>query len=152
MQVFEIFNESGKAIACFRPKVIKLHGKKVDNIVIHRSIKSVYSAKQNLNAEINLTKQTIRIYGTEKGVWDTKAKDYTPIQFDRTYKVGDIVETGSYNLTYTNPIVKFTAKNVVVNKGGDSNTFMKLDEFIYRNWDLDLEKIKRSNHETSMYI
>lgn len=150
-QVFEIRNESGKLIAVFRPKM-KVVGKKADKIVYHKNLPSAWSQNTNLNAEINLTKQTIRIYGTEKGKWDNVLKAYVMVDFDRTFKAGDIVETGSYNLIYTDPILKFTANNVVINKGGDRNTFMKLGEFIYRNWDLDLDHIKKENFATSMYI
>jgi hypothetical protein len=73
----------------------------------------------------------------------------------RSFKVGDHAEYDSFNLKYTGPIMGITAKSVIVRKGSyqDAKTKrMKFEEFAWRNWDFDLEKVSRENWETSMYI
>lgn len=146
-QVFEIRNESGKLIAVFRPKIkLAFSNKKADKIVLHKDIcarwtkKSNPEFKSNHHAEINLTKQTIRIYGV-----------YNKTEFDRTFKVGDEIEYDSYNFNYTNPILKIMPAGVKVTGHGGAK-HMNLESFIWRNWDLDLEKIAKNNLETSYCI
>lgn len=74
------------------------------------------------------------------------------------FKVGDEAVSGSYNLTYLDPIEKITEKNVIFGKdkryyGANApRQFMKIGEFVWRNADFDLEKIKKDNAETSRYI
>lgn len=74
-----------------------------------------------------------------------------------TFKVGDLAVSGSYNLTYLDPIEKITEKNVIFGKDkmygpNAPRKFMKIAEFTWRNADFDLEKIRKDNDETSRYI
>ena len=75
-----------------------------------------------------------------------------------TFNVGDEAISGSYNLTYLDPIEKITEKNVIFCKSKKyyganvPRQFMKIGEFVWRNADFDLEKIKKDNAETSQYI
>jgi hypothetical protein len=94
----------------------------------------------NLNADIEKD-VSIRIYGT-----------YSGRDFDKTFKIGDVVEYDSYNLYYTNPIQAIKNTYVEVKGHYDRNVRMKLYDFIWRNYKLDLEKIAKENFETSMYI
>jgi hypothetical protein len=73
----------------------------------------------------------------------------------KVFKVGDHVEYDSYNLSYTGPITSITGKTVIVRKGNWSNAKtkrMKPEEFAWRNFDFDLDRVNRENWETSMYI
>lgn len=159
-QIFEIRNESGKLIAVFRPKLKVVKGgraPKADKIVTITDVVEKYVLKRQpehksgVNAEINLTKQTIRIYGNQNNRWDRELKEYSKIPFDRTFAVGDTIEYGSYNLYYTNPILGVKASYVQV-LGHGSMKHLSIAEFIRRNWDLDLEKIAKENLETSQCI
>lgn len=135
---------------------------KDDKVVIHTDVKSRWDEKRNektdytFHAEINLTAKTIRIHGTKEVQGKRKMEintggniQYGPasvevLPFDRTFAIGDRVEYGSYNLIYTGPIVAITPQGVKVQAGG-VNQILKMYDFIWRNWDLDLEKIAERN-------
>ena len=73
------------------------------------------------------------------------------------FKVGDQASSGSYNLTYLDPIEKITEKNVIFGKDNAygpnaPRKHMKIAEFTWRNADFDLAKIQKDNAETSQYI
>lgn len=73
------------------------------------------------------------------------------VPFKKVFKIGDTVKTGSYNLIYTGVITKIGPKSVTTDDAGEIKRF-DLVEFIRNNWDLDLEKIRRKNIDTSYYI
>lgn len=87
----------------------------------------------NVNVLINRKEKTLNIIGV-------CGKE----SFDRTFKIGDTVEVGSYNLIYTGEIVNIGEKTIKVNDTGRVR-MMKLGEFVYRNWNLDLESINKVN-------
>lgn len=63
-------------------------------------------------------------------------------------QIGDTVEHGSYNLTYTGPIVAIGPQTVTVRtETGHGNMQMHLADFDRRNWDLDLDAIHKRNSE-----
>lgn len=71
------------------------------------------------------------------------------------FSAGDECITGSYNLIYTDKIVKLTEKNVIVQdhfRGKGKTKRMKFAEFLSRNWAYDAAAIAKHNHETSMCI
>ena len=70
-----------------------------------------------------------------------------PQHFDRTFKVGDAVEHGSYNLRYTGKITAIGKQTVTIERSdiGSNATRMHLYEFIDRNWDFDAVKIAKDN-------
>lgn len=73
------------------------------------------------------------------------------------FNVGDQAVSGSYNLTYLDPIEKITEKNVIFGKDkcygpNAPRKHMKIGEFTWRNADFNLEQIKKDNAETSQYI
>lgn len=143
--IFEVRNSQGNIIAIFRPKAVMnvYKSSKKDKIVVLNEIKGVWNSGNNDNAEINLTQKTIRIFGTvDTSVYTVKKAP----SFDRVFKIGEIVEVGSYNLTYTGAIRNITKSYVEVEYCGRAKR-MKLSEFIYRNWDLNLAKIAKSNSE-----
>lgn len=64
-----------------------------------------------------------------------------PREFDRTFKIGDVVEYDSYNFSYTGKIVSIGAKLITV-ESYDSRFRLDLNTFCWRNWDLDLDRIR----------
>jgi hypothetical protein len=154
----EILGSQNQVIAIMRVKVLKNVFKPVtppaaprkaepkDKIVLHTDVRNKWEVGKELtheyNAEINLTKKTIRVYGFSTN-YDRNSKKIR-VDFNRTFKVGDLVEYGSYNLTYTDPIGAITEKGVKINHNS-RNSIMKIGDFINRNWDLDLAKIKAHN-------
>ena len=77
----------------------------------------------------------------------------------KTFKVGDLVEYDSWNLSYIGKITKITPKTVFVDKNGKHDHIerveikrMKLYEFAWRNYDFDLAETSARNAETMMYI
>ena len=70
-----------------------------------------------------------------------------------TFKVGDMAEYDSYNLSYYGPIVSITEKTVTIkDKYFDRKYRLKLDTFAWRNYNFNLEKTVQENFETSQYI
>lgn len=92
------------------------------------------------NAETG--KASVRIFGH-------CSNRITPMTFDRTFKVGDEAEYGSYNLKYTGRILAIGPKTVKIDASctGDKVRSLDLFEFIDRNWDFDAEKMAKHNAE-----
>lgn len=67
--------------------------------------------------------------------------------FDLTFKVGDLAEHDSYNLTYTGRIKSITAKTVsIVDDCIDSRVRrLSLYQFAWRNWDFNAAKVAKDN-------
>lgn len=86
--------------------------------------------------------ESIRMVGT----YNNKA-------VDKTFKVGDICEYDSYNLSYHGTITKITDKGVTIDPGyGERTRRLDLNTFMWRNHDFDLEASRRRNFEESHYI
>lgn len=106
----------------------------------------VYEGKNTqgeFNADVD-PKIAIRIFG----IFINRV---APIHFDQTFRIGDEVEHGSYNLVYTGKIMAIGPKTVTVNDFGKS-VRMDLYDFINRNFDFDLEKVRKQNADTMMCI
>ena len=90
------------------------------------------------NADIEPGKW-IRIYGAYNNARPGEQ------EFDRLFEVGDVVEYDSYNNSYTGPIVAIGRSTVTIDKDRSSKQIARLSlyEFIWRNYDLDLERIAR---------
>ena len=71
-------------------------------------------------------------------------KDGSP-EGARVFVIGDEVEQGSYNMTYTGEIIDIKEKYVTISGCPCGTENHKYSEFIRRNWNLDLEKIYRDN-------
>ena len=70
-----------------------------------------------------------------------------------TFKIGDTAEYDSYNLSYTGKIVSITEKIVtILPKYETKNRRLKIQDFTFRNWNFDLERINNENYVTSIYI
>ena len=119
---------------------------KGDKMIVHTDIRNKWEIGKALdhsfNAEINLTKKSIRIYGSKERYGRGSVKQV--VSFDRTFGIGDLVEYGSYNLTYTDPIAAITPQGVKIDHHGRFS-IMKLVDFIGRNYDLDLQAIAEKN-------
>jgi len=74
---------------------------------------------------------------------------YRAKEVDVTFKVGDMAEYGSYNLSYYGPIVGITAKTVTIQPLPKR---LGLYEFLWRNWDFDLAIVKEQNADTMRHI
>lgn len=84
-------------------------------------------------------------------------KKFITVQRDNetpvTFAVGDTCEESSYNLVYLGTIVGITEKSVIVKpRFGDRNRRMKIENFAWRNWNFDIDRITQENFETSQYI
>ena len=97
------------------------------------------------SAEIPRDRRSIRIYGFEVRF------QRSPRWFDRVFRVGQEVTYDSYNLTYTGTLRSIGPKTVTV-EDGSTRRRLELHEFIWRNWDLDLEKVKHDNYVTGLSI
>jgi hypothetical protein len=70
-----------------------------------------------------------------------------------TFNIGDSAIYDSYNLYYTGTITNITDKTVTFKRAGyDTTKRIKVEEFAWRNYDYDAERIGRENAETSWYI
>jgi len=87
----------------------------------------------------------------------TKVSDWTgPVTPPKSliFRKGDTAEHGSYNLSYTGPIMSIGAKTVAIQeyRGQPGNKRLRLLEFAHRNWDFDADVTAAKNHETMMSI
>lgn len=108
---------------------------KMVNVIINASGSNIRSA------EI-IPGKSIRLLGTqyEKAV-------------DVTFKIGDMAEYDSYNLSYYGEITNITEKTVTIKERFSSRKRrLKLDVFFWRNYDFNLAKKAAENAETSYYI
>jgi hypothetical protein len=106
-----------------------------------------YNPTESMNdyhAEIKPGRE-IRIFGTYRNHINGAQ------QFDKTFKVGDVAEYGSYNLVYTGEIVSIGKKTISIHHHGEVSR-LSLYEFSWRNWDFNIEKINKHNIEESYCI
>ena len=93
------------------------------------------------NAEI-VPGSSIRLHGIDR------LRSIEPTPYDRTFKIGDQAEHGSYNMSYYGPIVAITAKSVTIRSDVDGrNRRLSLAEFSRRNWNFDLSAAQRRNSD-----
>lgn len=110
-------------------------------------INDLGSRGETFNAEIT-PKVSIRIFGTQTN------RANGPIDFDKTFVIGDEVVYGSYNLIYTGKITRIGPKTITVKhyEHTDTTSRMKVSEFVWRNWDFNAEEIQSRNSDTMMRI
>lgn len=85
---------------------------------------------------------SIRIYGSEYNK-----------PFDKTFKLGDIAEYDSFNLSYMGEIVSITPKSVTIQPShGRKKRRLSLNEFIWRNKNFDVSVASAANAEAMNYI
>ena len=70
---------------------------------------------------------------------------------DRVFVEGETAEYDSYNLSYMGEITAIGQKTVTIAKYGQNHK-LTLNEFAWRNYDLDVAKKVSENHDTMMYI
>jgi hypothetical protein len=77
-------------------------------------------------------------------------------QHCRSFILGDSAEYDSYNLIYTGRITKITDKTVQITAypgtQSERRYNLSLYEFCYKNYNFDVERVAKHNHEESMYI
>lgn len=70
-----------------------------------------------------------------------------------TFKIGDMAEYDSYNLSYYGEIVSITEKTVTIANRYDKRKYrLKLDTFAWRNFNFNLDTTIKENSETMNYI
>lgn len=102
-----------------------------------------YPAQASEYAVIIEKDKSIAIFREKNGTVEVCAK----------FVIGDKAEYDSYNLSYLGEIDKISANTVtIVKKRGVSNKVHRLNmhEFCYRNYNFDLARIAKENHEASM--
>jgi hypothetical protein len=73
----------------------------------------------------------------------------------KVFKVGDIAEYDSYNLSYTAPITKITPKRITFetgNKVQPRTKHLNYESFAWRNHDFDVHETAVKNSEVMQYI
>lgn len=98
------------------------------------------------NATINTAKganNCIVLYGV----------DWNGNPYHKAFYVGDVAEFDSFNLIYTDEIVRITEKTVEF-KEGHSGREKRLNiySFAMRNWDFDATEVAQKNADTMMHI
>ena len=69
------------------------------------------------------------------------------------FKLGDIAEHSSYNLSYYGEILSITDKTVTIQDRRMNRKYrLKLDVFAWRNYNFNLVKVQAENANTMMYI
>lgn len=109
----------------------------------------IYPGEVEQGARADITPSvSIRLYG-EQYAGTSYARTY-----DRTFRIGDVAECDSYNLSYTGTIVSITAKTVTIRPELDSHTpkRLSLHEFNWRNRHFDADEAARKNADTLMRI
>lgn len=68
---------------------------------------------------------------------------------DRTFRMGEVVKTGSYNLIYMGAIVGITEKSVFAKERSysDKRKRFTVEQFISENWDFDVNEATKQNWE-----
>lgn len=89
--------------------------------------------------------RSIRLYGLERN------RRAGPVDYDRTFEIGDTVAMDSYNLVYTGQITSIGAKTVTI-KGNLGTKRLNLERFSWFNRLFDLEETARRNAETRLTI
>lgn len=85
--------------------------------------------------------QSVRLFGTQHN-------RVSPLDFDITFKVGDVAVQDSFNLVYTGTITAIGPKTVTITTW-DRVHKLDLYTFATRNWDYNAERIHKRNTEWS---
>lgn len=104
-----------------------------------------WNERRKIEADIKKGK-SIRIRTTDQQGEEVKT-------YDVIFRIGDICEEDSYNLTYFGTIVQITEKTVTVRKKlGGGNRRFTIEKFCWRNYKFDFAKAKANNIETMYRI
>lgn len=72
---------------------------------------------------------------------------------ENVFKVGDMAEYDSWNLSYYGTIYRITEKTVtIVERFGDKSHRLTIEQFCNKNWNWSLEETKEKDAITSLYI
>lgn len=88
---------------------------------------------------------SIRLYGLERNRIDG------PVDYDRTFEIGDTVAMDSYNMVYMGQITSIGAKTVTI-KGSLGTKRLNLERFSWRNRLFDVEETARRNAVERNYL
>lgn len=92
--------------------------------------------------------KSITIYGTQTN-HISGHKD-----FYKTFKIGEMAEYDSFNLHYLGKIEKIGPNSITINasRTGDKTKRLDIYEFIWHNWNFELERINNYNAEERQCI
>ena len=103
-----------------------------------------------------MTNQTINMGYTSYNVSIVSGKSIKVQRKDeqpKEFHIGDEAEYDSYNLKYTGIITSITEKTVTIQpKYDNKKRRLKIDSFVWRNWDFDSIKVAEQNFDTMNYI
>jgi len=150
-------NEALQQMGLTQNKAPVKTGKQFNGTIVYEVIKSkdrVCHGQKYEGSELKGHKavimpgEYIQIYGQE---WN---HIHAPVDFDRTFNIGDEAEYDSYNLKYTGKIVAIGVKTITINAGdtGKGNVRLSIYDFSWRNWDFDAVKIAKDNFETMITL
>ena len=102
-------------------------------------------------------KQKVQIV-CEMPRWNPEKRENYTAHINKTYKLGELAEYGSYNLSYYGVIINITPKQVWIqesdyrgNLNGEKH-HLSLDTFAWRNATWNADKAFEENSDTMMYI
>lgn len=77
-----------------------------------------------------------------------------PVAYRREFKIGDVAEFDSYNLSFYGKILAIGEKTITIDSDGLRSRAQRLDicEFSSRNWDFDQAQKSAENSATMAYI
>lgn len=111
--------------------------------VMTKARKACPSQETEFLYELSSDRSSITIYREKDG----------RITQTNTFKVGDMAEYDSYNLSYYAAIESITDKTVTIAKKYDSKKHrLNMYMFCLRNIDFNLARVQEENHRTSHYI
>lgn len=131
--------KSRQAASASRGKVIEVRDIKARD---RKSRGETYEGETKVGQHADIVKgKSIRLFGVETN------RGAGPLSYDRTFKVGDVAVSGSYNLIYTDTITSIGAKSVSL--GGKR---LSIYEFNFYNNTMDLDKVAAHNAVESQCI
>jgi hypothetical protein len=75
-----------------------------------------------------------------------------PKPYDLTFRMGDVAEYHSYNLSYTGKIVSIGAKRIMIRDEMGRHHSLEIHEFSWRNRDFDLAETQTRNTNAMQYL
>jgi len=130
-------------------------GKQFNGTIYYAEIRSKTGKRHGLEYGGNVLKghkaiimpnEYINIYGQE---WN---HIHAPVDFNKTFNIGDSAEYHSYNLKYVGKITAIKEKYIEIETMYKEKTRLSIYEFSWRNWDFDAIKTAEYNAEESMYL
>jgi hypothetical protein len=116
---------------------------------------STPDAMRSYNAEI-IKNSSIRLFGVTREQVRVQvspvAVEWREVPYSITFAIGDLAVYDSYNLVYTGEIVAIGEKTVTIKARGEHLHRLDLHTFAWRNYDFDIDAIRRRNADERQYL